>query len=433
MLQVGAAETIITPPIGTELAGWSFGPSVGILDHLTAQALYVETDGQAAAIVTADVLGFGADFVGRVRHRLATSLGLCGESVLLAASHTHSGPAVAPLRQWGPPDADYVRLLESHLVGLVEAACRDARPATASATLGFVDGLNENRRSSDGRTDDDAPALRFDANTYGGSPIAVIYGFACHPVTLHTYGGLISPDFPGYAREAVRDALGADTTVMFALGACGDVNPKGYQAGRTTEARARDIGVALGDEVARACLGARPTEPWDVRVSSTALDLPVVPLPDLAELQSQHDEAAAEASRLSEEGAPWPAQSVAQIKRDWAQDAIAADRTVTTMPCEIQAMRIGSAALVAMPLEVFAETGIAIRESSPFDVTLLCTNANGAVGYLPTRDVYATEHDYTHPSGLAPKIYGLHTLGEEAEPMVRSAAIEALHAVHGDC
>ena len=49
----------------------------------------------------------------------------------------------------------------------------------------------------------------------------------------------------------------------------------------------------------------------------------------------------------------------------------------------MQAMCIGDAALVSVPLEPFAHTGAAIRELSPFPVTQFAGYANGLIGYVP--------------------------------------------------
>jgi hypothetical protein len=88
-LRVGATQVVITPPVGVELAGYGFGPSVGILDDLMAQALVVESGGESVAIVTADVLTLGPDIVAGVRGRIEAALGISGEHVLLSAAHTH--------------------------------------------------------------------------------------------------------------------------------------------------------------------------------------------------------------------------------------------------------------------------------------------------------------------------------------------------------
>jgi hypothetical protein len=250
-------------------------------------------------------------------------------------------------------------------------------------------------------------------------------------VSLHSYRNLISPDYPGYARSVVRQVLGADVVAMFALGPAGDINPAGYVAGGTTPPRSRQIGSILGCEVAKVALDPTYQDDPLLRVALTVVDLPVEPLPDLAELDPMRDHWAAEAERMATEGLPWTRVSEAQIKRDWATDAIAAqrsDKAQQTVPCELQAIRLGSAALLALPLEVFAETALAIVGASPAAVAFVATNANGGVGYLPTADAYAGR-DYTNPQGLAPKVYGLYALSPSAEPRIREAAPKLLHTL----
>jgi hypothetical protein len=116
--------------------------------------------------------------------------------------------------------------------------------------------------------------------------------------------------------------------------------------------------------------------------------------------------------------------SISLIKRDWAEDALAvreADAVATEVPCEMMALRLGPVVLVALPLEVFTATGLAIKAASPAAMTAVVTNANGGVGYLPTTDAYQG-NDYTNPQGLAPKIYGIYALAPDAEPIVRERA-----------
>jgi hypothetical protein len=54
------------------------------------------------------------------------------------------------------------------------------------------------------------------------------------------------------------------------------------------------------------------------------------------------------------------------------------------MPVKLQALRIGNAGIVAIPCEVFAETGLAIKRASPLKPTFVVSHANAWHGYLPT-------------------------------------------------
>ena len=42
--------------------------------------------------------------------------------------------------------------------------------------------------------------------------------------------------------------------------------------------------------------------------------------------------------------------------------------------------------------EVFVELGMAIKESSPFPVTIVSSLTNGDIGYVPDRKAYAEGH-----------------------------------------
>ena len=55
-----------------------------------------------------------------------------------------------------------------------------------------------------------------------------------------------------------------------------------------------------------------------------------------------------------------------------------------TVPVRLQAIRLGDLAIMAMPNEVYAETGLAIKNASSFPDTFTISLANGYNGYLPT-------------------------------------------------
>ena len=50
----------------------------------------------------------------------------------------------------------------------------------------------------------------------------------------------------------------------------------------------------------------------------------------------------------------------------------------------LQAFRVGDIAIATVPFETFAETGLEIKEKSPFSPTFTISFANGSHGYLPT-------------------------------------------------
>ena len=440
--KVGVAKVVITPPVGVELAGYGFGPSEGILDELEAQALYLESGGEGTAIVSADLLAVGAEFVAGLRQKAEAALGLAGDHLLLAASHSHSSPTARPLRQWGRVDESYQRFLEAAILGAIQMARRTAVDACLGYGLGRVDTISQNRRGAAGPIDPAVAVLCFNRSSASlsdwdpleepptetpvGPLIAVLFNFACHPVSLHSYRNLFSPDYPGYARSALQALLGKDTVALFTLGAAGDINPARFYFRRTTPRQARRIGSVLGCEAAKIALDPQFEQRPILRLKTVRVDLPLAPLPALAELEQLRRQYAMQAEEAQRAGKPRNETSVLEIQRDWAAEALEAQvaqhgAVRQTAPCEITGLRIGPAAMLFAPLEVFAATGLAIKAASPAPITLISTNSNGELGYLPTRDAYQGD-DYTNPQGLAPKVYGLYAFSEEAEPLFRERA-----------
>jgi hypothetical protein len=74
----------------------------------------------------------------------------------------------------------------------------------------------------------------------------------------------------------------------------------------------------------------------------------------------------------------------------------------TAREVEIQALRIGDAALVGVPLEPFARIGAEIRAASALPVTQFAGYTNGWEGYVPTDDEFAKggyETEWATPYG----------------------------------
>ena len=54
----------------------------------------------------------------------------------------------------------------------------------------------------------------------------------------------------------------------------------------------------------------------------------------------------------------------------------------------VHVIAVGDVAFLGAPIEIFAETGVALKEHSPFAATLVSGYSNGAMGYLPTAEAH---------------------------------------------
>ena len=50
----------------------------------------------------------------------------------------------------------------------------------------------------------------------------------------------------------------------------------------------------------------------------------------------------------------------------------------------VQAIRVGDVGIAALPIEVFAETGLELKAKAPWTKAFTISIANGAYGYMPT-------------------------------------------------
>src|SRR5947209_2682647 len=225
-LRAGVARVTITPPIGTPMIGFAGrGAADGLHDDLTATALVLEgpvagSTGEVTrvALVACDLLFLMSEEVHAVRQAVATLTDVPAANVVVACSHTHYGPSTTTSRGEAPQIGPYLANLVHQLAGAVAMARARAVPARLGWGQGEVKvGINRRERIASGEiilgqnpagpVDPRVAVLRIDKA--GGSPLAAVLNYACHPVSLSSRCTHISADFPAVARGLVEQATGA--------------------------------------------------------------------------------------------------------------------------------------------------------------------------------------------------------------------------------
>jgi hypothetical protein len=215
-------------------------------ERLGARALVLRPEdggGPPLAICRLDLVVSDARLHREVARRIA-HLGYAPETVLLPATHTHSGPGgYVDLRLACVVGTDHFDPAVFERVAAAAAgAIADAHARAVPARLGFVasrdrgpDGhpaLAKNRRGARerrDRVDDEVLGIRVDARE-GEGRIALLLNYAVHPTWLRHRSRVFSKDVAG-ALEA-SEAIADGATVLFVNGAEGDVAPR---VGPTTE------------------------------------------------------------------------------------------------------------------------------------------------------------------------------------------------------
>jgi hypothetical protein len=408
------------------------------------------SDGQSkVAIVACDLIYLRGAYVDRIRDRIATSIAIPRENVLINCSHTH---AVPPMPGWDSPDkmpeqslARYHAWLEEAIPGAAVWADRRLQAVRVGVARGTVRiGINRRERLPDGTmilgenpagpVDEEVGVLRFDAAP--NRPLAVVMTYACHPDVLGPYVTLVSPDYVGHARATVETLTGVPT--LFLQGAAGDIDPV---TGIVLEPDGWDevhrLGLQLGAEVVKVFAGIRThrrrgerqirrsmsagltmwtysdvSEPavTALGVTTRRLTLPLRPLPapEVAQAEVDHWEQAL--LRLKASGSSPAEQRLAERLLDWArlQQRAAQSGTKPQVEMELQAIRLNDIGIVAIPGEPFVEIGLHIKRRSPLAYTFVLGYSNGCVAYIPTDEAFAeggyeveAHKNYMLPSGVA--------------------------------
>ncbi|MGQ9524089.1 MAG: SCP2 sterol-binding domain-containing protein [Armatimonadota bacterium] len=380
-LQAGAARVTITPKGQSWIAGYeSNRRSEGTIGELYASclALKVEADQKPVVVVALDLIGLPNSEVNKIRSLLPD---LPPENVLIACTHTHSGPDTIGL--WGPNDtttgldAEYMQYLRQQIAECIKRAISSMRPAVLKlAGAVEVKGVSRNARVPQ-ILDTELSALQ--AVELSGQPFATLVNFACHPEIFH--GRKITADFPLYLYRRIEEKGGG--IPLFLNGALGGMVTADVKEGANNETawteEAQRIGYALADAALEALGKAQPVAPTTLSIQRKVFTVP---------LENRRFKAAVERGII-----PYgPKES---------------PNSVTT---EVTHLAVGAAEFVTVPGEALPNIGLFLKrimKGSPKFVIGLC---NDELGYILTEEDYGLKL-YEYEASMS--------VGSQIGPMVK--------------
>ena len=359
-------------------------------------------------------------------------------NILVAATHTHAGPAGLRADLDAPLTETTARLI----AGAIDAAAHRMQPAVLKAGRGSVDSVSQNRRDPSGPADDVLRVLLVDSPNPRDGAVASIVNFACHPTVLFHTNMEMSADYPGQALATVRKIVG-DAPSLFFNGACGDVNPAWI---KQDHHEAERVGSIVGAEAARRLQELRPLgsqqKVWNIRWEELTDKPPNGALVEprlkvasrnvalrMRELDPPESYDARIADLERQRVAVDPADIEARRRVMEQLTQLGAERGVASrlrsggphyLHPEIQAISFGAGcAILALPGEFFVETARKIQAAAGIPHLLIACYANHHVFYVVPR------HEFGR-GGYEP---GVAMLDEGAEELVCAAAIELLWEV----
>ena len=414
-LQAGAAASNITPLLGISLDGpiSQNGPATHVHDELHARCLVLSDETTQIAIAICDSTMLWKDLIDEAKAIASRKTGIPPERMLIAATHTHSTPRLGvrsgELERW------YRDFLPRRIVDGIIRAYNNLSPAAIGWGSVQVPEFVFNRRwfvkpesippNPFGETGDrvrmnppagspglirpagpvDPEFFVFSVRHADGRPLALLASYGLHYVGGSRRGD-ISADYFGLFSDRVRELLASEHpdmpfVAMMSNGTSGDVNNIDFRKKRERRlpyVRMREVAHDLAEKAVRISKEANYQQDLTVAAAHSRLKL-AVRRPDTRRV--------AWARKVWAE-----AEGADRLTRPqvYARENLALAEYPTSFEVPLQAFRIGSLGIAAIPCEVFAETGLAIKKHSALKPAFTIELANGYFGYLPT----AEQHDW---------------------------------------
>jgi len=386
-LMVGIAQTDITPEVGALMSCFPLGPeriprrAKGIHDPIKAKVIAISDGKENIALCSCDLTLIRTIDVERIRKEVEKQAPeLSGPRIIITATHTHSSAETTYLFG-NTPDNPWVKEIDHIIAETIVQAYKNRTPATLSYGKSPVE-LTFNRRVSErggkarlaseykegesvGPVDPELIVVRFDREDR--TPIAILFNYTAHALTVGPENSLYTADYPGVACSLVEKVF-QGTQALFFNGACGDVHPR--KCMRRDFKIMEEMGKRLGEEV--------------IKINS-----------QLAWVKKPSLRFKSENLTFSNRADPWQNVKV-----------------------EISSLLLGEIIIGFIPGELFVEFQLGFKSELKYYTGMIVCYANGWHGYIPTQkdyeiggygvDLYATDPpEYSRtslPRGAGEKI-----------------------------
>ncbi|WP_166831154.1 hypothetical protein [Thalassoroseus pseudoceratinae] len=448
--RAGAALSNITPKMGVVLDGtiMQIGPAKHVHDELWVRCLVLDDGATKLAFAEVDNTMVSRPIHDAAKAMIMKRVGIPPNHVCIAATHTHSTPrAVIGLK-----DDDLHREYLDDLAVKIADGVHRAYNNLAAAEIGWGSfrepryvhnrrwrlkqaitnpfgesgemvkmnpgGRNPNAVEPAGPVDDQVFVVALRQHD-SGQPLAVLANYG-----LHYVGGVprgeVSADYFAVFADRIQqnwkaDRLSPPFVGIMTNGTSGDVNAVDFSKPRQRYASYERM-TTVGQDLAEGAIRVIESMEFrsNVKLAAASADL---------ELRVRKPEA----ERLG-----WAAETLPvtphrlSLSQIYAREAHALAEFPDTVSVPIQAFRIGDLAIAQSPCETFAETGLKIKNASPFPGTTFTIElANGYNGYLPSKEQHKLGGYETWPARSS-------YLEVDAEQKIRDGLMKLLEQLKGD-
>ena len=404
-LQTGYARESIMPEETVNMAGYgnqAHRLSTGYKDILYASCVAASENGTTVLMFSLDLLRPAGNWTEEFREKIATATGIPGANIMFCATHTHSAPAPGGSE---PQVLKWKVIAEKALLTAASKALADLAPTTMYAASvdtenmtyvrhyimhdGTYSGDNFGDRTKmfkDHATVANEEMLVLKMDREGEKKDIVLMNFQAHPCFVGG-GTTLSSDFIGATRNKFEEQT--DSHFIYFTGSAGNQNTTSRLS--TDNAVSKQGMDAYAEALVKYAVDALPNAK---KVESTGVKIVKKQFTYASNnlKQDQLDQAKEVANLHNSTGDGTAADSLA---RQYGFDSVFEAKGIVncskyppTQTMELNAIVVGGVGFVTTPCELFSNTGLFIRENSPYEYTVLMSLANEELGYFPTKEAY---------------------------------------------
>ena len=406
----GAAQTDITPPLGTIVNGEFVAfYAHTIHDPLYSKALVLQNAGTTLAIVIVDICAMDREFIAGVKKEITDLTSIRADHILIAATHTHYAGSIVDLLG-GPCDLAYRKSLGAKIVQSVKDARAKLQPAKMGYTsvdvpehvvcrryymkpgyeaknpvTGELDRIKTNPAGGEAYIDKRASVIDPELSALAiqsieGEWISVLANYSMHYVGDCTNGTITADYFGVFSRHITANLkAGKDFVAMLSNGTSGEANiwdflqPDRYPEGehQKKEMIGKDLAAKLSESIKNIQWQNNPL------LSASFKEVTLgVRKPSVAEVEAAKKIVSQTDYRLIT-----PDQEA--MVKIYAREQVLLNEYPNTIEFPVQALKIGDITIGALGGEFFAETGLTLKNIVNTGKYFTITMANGYIGYIP--------------------------------------------------
>lgn len=392
VLKLGVAREVITPEIGGMLYGYPSCPhSTGVRDDLHVTVFAFSQKNLKALMISVELCAIRTDIANELRGELEEKFGVPKGKILMACTHTHSGPAMGgDGGQWGEFDQPYYdNIFRPAFIAAVEQALKAMEPVTVGIAVG-ASRVGVNRRELTlenkvtlginewGPYDPRMTVISFRKES--GELLANMVAYGAHGTSAGACT-LITRDWSGGMIDAMEAHTGAITAYF--QGTEGDVAPRKLLEGLSRIEQTDALEKLAAADAIRIFNSITDYQPVSIAVREDILRLPTKPRMPYDELCRRCD-AVTDINKLrlmERVEYRFNLKVKASYEEGYQEQEFEEANQIL--------FRIGDVIFAGAGFELFSEIGMRIDKAFPDQnvICLSCTNGKG--GYFPTQSQLA--------------------------------------------